>query len=254
MRAGNADVPELIKDLNELSAQMGYTKIFAKISAESADPYINDGFVTEARARNLLRGESDCLFMGKFLSPRREHEHLDMQYEQVLKLSITAKDSNQEKRSLQGYSIRKCTENDADEMGRIYSEVYKTYPFPIDSPTYIAGTMKRNIDYCCIEHKGSIAALASMEIDSSNMCVEMSDFATLQQFRREGLATLLLLQLEENCIKRGIRSSFTIARSISPGINIMFSRQGYTYAGRLRNNTQISGEIESMNVWYKLLQ
>jgi len=43
----------------------------------------------------------------------------------------------------------------------------------------------------------------------------------------------------------------TIARAMSTGMNITFACCGYNYAGTLVNNTNISGSIESMNVWYK---
>jgi hypothetical protein len=36
-------------------------------------------------------------------------------------------------------------------------------------------------------------------------------------------------------------------------MNITFARAGYRYAGTLVNNTQICGQLESMNVWYKPL-
>jgi hypothetical protein len=36
-------------------------------------------------------------------------------------------------------------------------------------------------------------------------------------------------------------------------MNITFAKLGYRYGGRLINNTNISGSIESMNVWYKSL-
>lgn len=32
---------------------------------------------------------------------------------------------------------------------------------------------------------------------------------------------------------------------------VTFARNGYTFSGTLLNNTDISGSIESMNVWYK---
>jgi hypothetical protein len=37
-------------------------------------------------------------------------------------------------------------------------------------------------------------------------------------------------------------------------MNITFGRRGYRYAGTLVNNTWIGGAIESMNVWYKILE
>jgi hypothetical protein len=37
-------------------------------------------------------------------------------------------------------------------------------------------------------------------------------------------------------------------------MNITFAKSSYTYSGTLTHNTQISGKLESMNVWYKDLQ
>ena len=53
--------------------------------------------------------------------------------------------------------------------------------------------------------------------------------------------------------ERGHRVAYTIARALSFGMNITFARRGYLFAGTLVNNTNISGRIESMNVWYKRL-
>ncbi len=60
--------------------------------------------------------------------------------------------------------------------------------------------------------------------------------------------------MEEKSFKLGIKTVFTIARAKSPGMNITFARSGYDYGGTLVNNTNISGQIESMNVWYKSLK
>ena len=53
--------------------------------------------------------------------------------------------------------------------------------------------------------------------------------------------------------QRGFQTSYTIARSASIGMNITFSKLSYIHAGTLVNNTNIGGQIESMNVWYKTL-
>jgi hypothetical protein len=44
-----------------------------------------------------------------------------------------------------------------------------------------------------------------------------------------------------------------IARAPSFGMNITFARMGYSFAGRLINNTNIGGQFEDMNVWHKNL-
>jgi hypothetical protein len=48
-----------------------------------------------------------------------------------------------------------------------------------------------------------------------------------------------------------MKTLYTIARSHSAGMNITFAKKGYLFGGTLINNTDISGKIESMNVWYK---
>ena len=68
-----------------------------------------------------------------------------------------------------------------------------------------------------------------------------------------GLATHLLAKMEKAIRRIGIKTAFTIARAYSFGMNITFAKHGYTYAGPLVNNTQISGDLQSMNVWHKRL-
>jgi hypothetical protein len=63
-----------------------------------------------------------------------------------------------------------------------------------------------------------------------------------------------LHRMEQDMKQRGYLTSYTIARSRSVGMNITFAKLEYIYAGTLINNTNISGQIESMNVWYKHLQ
>jgi putative beta-lysine N-acetyltransferase len=82
----------------------------------------------------------------------------------------------------------------------------------------------------------------------------MTDFATRPDCRGRGLANHLLVQAEAAAEKLGIKTAYTIARAYSAGMNITFARNGYTFSGTLTHNTQISGKLESMNVWYKALQ
>ena len=55
-------------------------------------------------------------------------------------------------------------------------------------------------------------------------------------------------------IVAGYLTGYTIARALSPGMNITFARAGYRFGGLLWNNTQICGRLEPMNIWYKSLR
>jgi putative beta-lysine N-acetyltransferase len=81
----------------------------------------------------------------------------------------------------------------------------------------------------------------------------MTDFATLSGHRRQGLAGCLLKAMDAEMIQQGLKTAYSIARSLSAAMNITFAKNGYRYGGTLGNNTNIAGRIESMNIWYKHL-
>jgi len=112
--------------------------------------------------------------------------------------------------------------------------------------------MRSHVSYFLAEKEGRIAAAASGEMDLENRNAEMTDFATLPAHLGRGLAVHLLRYMEPEMKKRGLLTLYTIARALSPGMNITFAKCGYTFGGTLINNTQISGAIESMNLWYRI--
>jgi len=62
-----------------------------------------------------------------------------------------------------------------------------------------------------------------------------------------------LEEMERSMTEQGMRTAFSIARALSPAMNILFAKEGYIFGGTLVNNTQIAGHVESMNVWHKHL-
>ena len=81
----------------------------------------------------------------------------------------------------------------------------------------------------------------------------MTDFATSKKYLGNSLSVLLLGTMEKEMKKQGIKTLYTIARLNSIPMNKTFLRFNYTYSGTLVNNTNIAGQIESMNVYYKHL-
>jgi putative beta-lysine N-acetyltransferase len=138
-------------------------------------------------------------------------------------------------------------------MASLYRKTLETYPFPIHDPGYLARTMADNVVYFGVFGAGELVALSSAEKDAGASAAEMTDFATLPEYRGKGLSSCLLKQTEEAMKAEGIKTAYTIARAESYGMNIVFARCGYEYRGRLVNNTDIAGDIESMNIWYRRL-
>lgn len=250
MKLDPSDLPGIIHQLNALAAKKGYTKIFAKVPIAHAAAFIENGCKNEGTIPNFFNGETDAAFLGKFIDPRRE---ISLQRDEIDKIILLAQSKNRQSgtKLSAGYTLRAAVESDASELAKIYRQVFSTYPFPVHDPDYLIETMRSHVCYFIAEKDGKIAAAASSEMDPKNRNAEMTDFATLPEHLGNGLALHLLKLMEPEMAKRNIATLYTIARAISPGMNITFAKCGYAFGGTLINNTQISGSIESMNLWHK---
>ncbi len=254
MKFDSRDMPDIMPVLDTLARKMKYEKILVKTPAGFESDFINDGYHREAVIPGYYQGREDVFFMAKFLSEHRQTVKDRARIDEILFLVRKRRqgDSAAGDRNPRP-NVRSCRPEDAEEMGRLYGDVFKTYPFPIYDPDYLARNMNDHTVYFCVRDQGRIVALSAVEMDLDNQSVEMTDFATLDEFRSQGLAGCLLSEMEALMHRRGMRTAFSIARSLSPGMNITFVRNGYLHGGTLDNNTNIAGRIESMHVWYKRL-
>jgi len=253
MQVGSSDLGRLISRMERLAAEQAYTKIFAKVPATKSDAFFNVGYVQEASVPRFFRGREDALFLCKYFHDSRRQENQPATLNLIQNLALQTKPDGSKEASAVLYNVRPCGPDDALEMSELYARVFPSYPFPIDCPDYILETMISHIDYFGVECRGNLIALSSAEMDREEKNVEMTDFATLPEWEGRGLGRHLLAAMETTVRQRGIQTAYTIARAASAGINIIFARRGYRFSGRLVNNTNISGCIESMNVWYKSL-
>lgn len=237
--------------LIELAKENNYSKIFAKIPERYGEIFVNAGFQREATIPAFYAGVDAALFMGFYLTKERTVESDLPEIEEILRVALEKKSAQQVPLLDEGLVLRPCNACDAPALAGIYQRVFLSYPFPIHDPEYILETMGSHVDYFGIESNGQLIAVSSAEMDLEASNVEMTDFATLPEWRGHGFAQVLLTEMEKAMQYKGILTAYTIARAISAGMNITFSKAGYQFGGRLKNNTNISGKIESMNVWYR---
>jgi beta-lysine N6-acetyltransferase len=240
-------------DLIALAKEHNYSKIFAKIPEKYSGLFLHAGFQQEASIPSFYSDKGASLFMGFFLHAADANESSIDRIEEIVKVALAKRADGCSDDLKPGLTIRCCNQADAPELATIYRQIFQSYPFPIHSPDYIRATMESHVAYFGIEANGRLVAVASAEMDRHESNVEMTDFATLPEWNGNGLAQILLARMEEEMRHKGIKTAYTIARAMSAGINIIFSKAGYQFGGRLKNNTNISGSIESMNVWYKEL-
>jgi len=244
---------ELPYELIDLAKTNRYSKIFAKVPESIAENFIGAGFLEEARIPAFFSGKEHAVFMGFYLNAKRIKEPEIDKINDILKIALGTRTTDKISYLENRFVLRKCNKTDVSAMAKIYREIFPSYPFPIHDPDYLLKTMQNHINYFGIETDGRLVAVSSAEMDKEAANVEMTDFATLTEWRGNSFGQRLLARMENEMKKKNIKAAYTIARAMSPGMNVTFSKAGYQFGGRLKNNTNISGRIESMNVWYKTL-
>lgn len=244
---------ELYRSMMELALEKNYGKIFIKVPQTQEDFFRVRGFKREAVVPRYY-GEIDCLFLAKYLKKEREKVS-DSQMQQCRSvLEATNSGSVPEDSSVEfPYSIRQLELQDIPSMSQIYQRVFESYPFPIHDEDFLKESMKAHVFYFGCFKDQRMIGLSSAECDPQTLSAEMTDFAVLPDFRGKRIASHLLEEMESFIGKSGYRTAYTIARAMSFGMNKTFANASYTLGGTLINNTQISGQIESMNVWHRKL-
>ncbi|MFT6987115.1 MAG: putative beta-lysine N-acetyltransferase [Psychromonas sp.] len=240
-------------NLIDLAIKNNYSKIFAKVPECHSEMFFAAGFEEEARIPAFYDGKITAVFIGFYLNAERAEEPDLGRMDEILNMALEKQAGKSKCYLNNDVTLRICNEADVVTMAALYKSTFKSYPFPIDNPAYILKTMKSHVDYFGIEVNGQLVAVSSAEMDKQSSNAEMTDFATLPEWRGNGFAQSLLFEMENAMKKKGIKTLYTIARAMSAGMNQTFSKAGYRFGGRLKNNTNISGNIESMNVWYKHL-
>ncbi|MCB9210398.1 MAG: putative beta-lysine N-acetyltransferase [Ignavibacteriales bacterium] len=253
-KLSKSDFPQIILELDRLAKKNSYSKIFAKIPNWALDEFTKNGFIEEAAIPKFYNNKIKALFVAKYLDSEREtlSNERKNKIKKIIELATDKESVKTDSINVdEKFTTRILKKSDIDKLVDLYKNVFESYPFPIFESDYIEQTMESYIKYFGIFYDDELVSASSSELDLNSQNCEMTDFATNPKFRGNGLATLLLSKMEEEVKKLSVKTLYTIARSQSPGMNITFSKLGYNFSGTLIKNTNISGRIESMNVWYK---
>ena len=251
MQLASGEAETVIAEMRKMAQAEGYTKLFAKIPSRSAAVFMEAGFEIEARIPDFYARGDAALFVSRFRCEKRRRPSDAERIRKVREAALRRAGAGIRRPLPDDCELLVMNANSAPQMAALYRRVFESYPFPIFDPDFIRRSMDENFSYVGILYEATLIALASAERAGSG--VEMTDFATDPAHRRGSLAAHLLDAMEANARQDGVKTAFTIARAVSYGINIMFARAGYTFGGTLVNNTNISGRVQSMNIWYKSL-
>ena len=252
MHLAPGDGEEIVERLGRLADRGGRSKVFAKVPTGRAAWFTSQGYVIEAEIPPGPGGEEGLVFVSRFVDPARGIPRDGAAVAAVLERARVDRAGGAAPALPPGMVEAPGGTEDAEAIARLYGAVFESYPFPIHEPDFIRRSMDGGVRYVLIRTlEGRLVAVSSAEPAGGGEMLEMTDFATAPDFRGQGLARRLLATMVRDAHGRGIPLSFTIARAVSAGMNLTFHRGGYRFAGTLVNNTNISGGLESMNVWYR---
>ncbi|MBM7624858.1 putative beta-lysine N-acetyltransferase [Sporohalobacter salinus] len=247
------NISSLGKRLKSEARRKGYGKIWVKAKASDKNNFINLGFKLEAEILKFYHSE-DAIAMSYYVTEERSQPFNKKKEKEIIEGITSLKVENKSPKLNDSWKFKFADSSDVDEMAKLYNQVFDSYPTPIFEPDYLYKTMEKDLIYGLIYDKNdNLISAASADTDPELKNAEMTDFATLPEARGNGAASYILAKLEAELIRRNYQSLYTIARSVSYGMNRVFKRADYEYTGRLIKNCHIGGKLEDMNLWCKVI-
>ncbi|MTI49780.1 putative beta-lysine N-acetyltransferase [Sporosalibacterium faouarense] len=233
-----------------IAKENSFDKVFIKATSDDWEEFMAYGYILEGIFKYYYNGEHGYCLSKFYTSSRRDSDTIEKENEIIEKLT-NFKSNNDSVKLEKDYEIKIAKKEDIPKIVKLYDEVFKTYPIPLNNMNYVNTLMENDVLFMYIEHKGQIVSAASADMDTLHKNAEITDCATNNKHRGKGLMSIIINNLEKEMIKRDIVCLYSIARSVSFGMNKVFKKQGYSYTGRLINNCNICGKFEDMNLWVK---
>ena len=246
------NVPTMAEYLNYLARENGFGKVVLVSREEDWETFLSRGYVLEGFIKNYFRGKTGyCL--SRFFGQERRISQFVEDEDEILQQILAQPPSVNLKKLPSDSCLRSAGIEDIPALVELFTAVFPSYPTPLNRPEYLEQVIGKKAHFKVIEHQGKIISAASAEINRTNMAVEMTDCATLPDYRGHGLMSILINALEDEMKKEQMQTLYSLSRALSHGINLVFHRHGYTYGGRLLNNCNIMNKFEDMNLWVKHL-
>ncbi len=238
--------------LETICTRQSFTKVWGKILKKDKALFLEEGFIAEADIRGYFSQQQDAVICSRFFDQRQSSDTADTNSRVLQQLKDYDSTAPRSRHLPEGCSFKYAEKRDLTALAALYRQVFATYPYPIFDPKYLESNLANTIYGLVYKHDKLVAAAAA-EINYKYANSEMTDFASLPSERGQGLASIILKELEHKLSAMGINCLYTIARSTSLGMNLTFSLAAYQYSGTLVNNCNISGGFEDMNVFSKYL-
>lgn len=245
-------ISALNEEVGQLVQQHQFSKTIIKARTEHVSPFLEHGYLPEALFTGYFNGGNATMMCRFHTNERKRSDYWteeDDIMDQIFALPLKGK---QESYTIpEPYSIRLAEKGDSTKLSALYGSVFEIYPTPMNNPSYIDKTMDDGTIYYIVERDGQIVSAASAEINEEYHNAEITDCATLPEHRKYGLMKILIDKLENELKRKKIFCAYSIARSLSFGMNAVFYQRSYKYKGRMIKNCRIFDKYEDMNLWVR---
>ncbi|WP_066637741.1 putative beta-lysine N-acetyltransferase [Desulfolucanica intricata] len=244
-----SNVQSFVRYLSEKALEYNMEKIIIPARAGDWHALAEQGWLNEGKIPHFFSGKPMAFYV-KYIKNERQHNPYWPEEKKIID-TVVQKPLYNSFSLPPGFIVEKPQSGHISALSKVFSEVFETYPTPLSNEDYLRYIMKENAYFKIIVKEGEIVSIASAEIDWKYKNAEITNCATLPEYRGLGLMRTIIKKIEQDCLKMGLKSFYTLARSKSFGMNQVFSRLGYKYEGTLVNNCHICGDFEDMNLWSK---
>jgi putative beta-lysine N-acetyltransferase len=247
---GRPGLGALGEHLMTFARDQGLGKIITEVREADFEQFLGRGFTPEGMIPGYFQGEV-AYVLSYFTDPNRQAStKLDRENE-ILEAVLAAPQQGSSEVS-DRFTLGPATIDDVTELAAVYETVFTTFPTPLHEPAFVAHLMESREGIFHVARQGNrIVSAAAAEVDWADRHAEMTNCATLPDFRGQGLMAALLHGLEPTMADESIGCLYSLARASSFGMNLVLRRLGYKFRGRLINNSHIMGDYEDMNIWVK---
>ncbi|WP_165875816.1 putative beta-lysine N-acetyltransferase [Hazenella coriacea] len=250
MKYPKTSLEALVKHLEELADQKELGKVMIYADPDDLDTFQELGFEHEGEISGFFDGEP-AMILSRFIDENRAVSKDEEKKDRIVELAERKLEIEEPPQLDPAFTLRQATLSDVEELADLYNQVFETYPTPMHDPSFVREYMENDVYFSVITYQGKIISAASADVFTKYNCAEITDCATKPEFRGKGLLSVIIYDLEKKMKEQEIYNLFSLTRAVSTGMNIVISKLGFEYQGRLIQNSHIAGQFEDMNIWVK---
>lgn len=243
------DAGRMLDYINHAAMNNGLEKVILPVRKNHLPDFTSGGFSLEGWIDGYFNG-ADGYFLTAYPVKKRSESRVLREHRRQIR-RITGRRHKKPAPLPAGAAMFAPEFKDIPALAGFFKKSFSSYPSPVDQPDYLAVLLGRSALFAAVKRKEQIISVAAAEFDCEGGSAELTNCATLPDNRGGGLMSRLIAGLEKECLSRGIKCLYSLARASSYGMNLVFHRLGYRYRGTLINNCHICGDYENMNIWAK---